>query len=118
MQFFELVRREAQGSWFRLGVMTSLGGLSNAAVLFAVNAGAQDTTNGKPNIIAGVLFIVSLIVFFRTHRYILITATAEMLAVIHRVRVSIINQVLQSELLEVDAIGRAEIVAVITKEMN
>lgn len=40
MSFFELVRREMQGSLTRLLVMSSIGGVSNAAILSAVNSGA------------------------------------------------------------------------------
>ena len=41
MSFFQLVRREMQGSLTRLAVMSGLGGVSNAAILAAINAGAQ-----------------------------------------------------------------------------
>ena len=40
MSFFQLVRREMQGSLTRLAVMSGLGGVSNAAILAAINAGA------------------------------------------------------------------------------
>ena len=41
MTFFQLVRREMEGSMPRLVFMSGLGGISNAAILAAVNAGAK-----------------------------------------------------------------------------
>src|SRR6266852_667141 len=78
MSFFQLVRREMQGSLDRLVVMSGLGGASNAAILAA--------------------------------------ATVEIEAIIHKLRVRLMDHVRHSELLPLDEIGRAEIVAAITKE--
>ena len=47
MSFFQLVRREMQGSLDRLAVMSGLGGVSNAAILAAINSGAQAAGNGE-----------------------------------------------------------------------
>ena len=47
MSFFQLVRREMQGSLNRLAVMSGLGGVSNAAILAAINSGAQAAGNRR-----------------------------------------------------------------------
>jgi cyclic peptide transporter len=116
MSFFYLVRREMQGSLKRLVVMSGLGGASNAAILAAINAGAQAAGNGEVGIMSAALFVTALLLFIKTQHYILIAATVEIEAIIHKVRVRLMDQVRHSELLPLDAIGRAEIVAAITKE--
>jgi cyclic peptide transporter len=116
MSFFQLVRREMQGSLDRLIVMSALGGISNAAILAAINAGAQAAGNGEISVLSAALFVSALLLFIKTQHYILIAATVEIEAIIHRLRVRLMDHVRHSELLPLDEIGRAEIVAAITKE--
>jgi putative ATP-binding cassette transporter len=116
MSFFQLVRREMQGSLNRLAVMSGLGGVSNAAILAAINAGAQSAGNGEVSVSAATLFVVALLLFIKTQHYILIATTVEIEAIIHKLRVRLMDEVRHSELLPLDAIGRAAIVAAITKE--
>jgi putative ATP-binding cassette transporter len=116
MSFFQLVRREMQGSLDRLVVMSGLGGASNAAILAAINSGAKAAGNGELSVSAAALFVIALLLFIKTQHYILIAATVEIEAIIHKLRVRLMDQVRHSELLPLDEIGRAEIVAAITKE--
>jgi putative ATP-binding cassette transporter len=116
MSFFQLVRREMQGSLDRLVIMAGLGGISTASILAAINAGAQAADSGKPGLWSAALFVIALFLFIKTQNYILLTATAEIEAIIHKLRVRLMDQVRHSELLPLDGIGRAEIVAAVTKE--
>jgi len=116
MSFFRLVRREMEGSLDRLVIMSGLGGMSNAAILAAINSGAQAAGNGEVGIWAAIIFIISLLIFIKTQHYILIATTVEIEAIIHKLRLRLMDQVRHSELVPLDAIGRAEIVAAITKE--
>jgi putative ATP-binding cassette transporter len=116
MSFFQLVRREMQGSLDRLAIMSGLGGISNAAILAAINSGAQAAGQGELSISAALLFVVALLLFIKTQHYILIATTVEIEAIIHKLRVRLMDQVRRSELLPLDEIGRSEIVAAITKE--
>ncbi len=116
MSFFQLVRREMQGSLNRLAVMSGLGGISNAAILAAINSGAQAAGNGEVSVSSAALFVVALLLFIKTQHYILIATTVEIEAIIHKLRVRLMDEVRHSELLPLDDIGRAAIVAAITKE--
>ncbi|MBI3436396.1 MAG: cyclic peptide export ABC transporter [Proteobacteria bacterium] len=116
MSFFQLVRREMETSLNRLVIVSSLGGVSSASILAAINAGAQAADNGAVSLRAAFFFIIALILFIQTQHYVLITTTAEIEAIIHRVRVRLMDYVRRSELLPLEAIGRAEIVAAITRE--
>src|SRR5437588_12449811 len=102
MTFFHLVRREMQGSLPRLIFMSAVGGISNAAILAAINAGAQAAGNGGISLWAAGLFITALVLFVQSQHYILIASTVEIESIIHKVRLRLMDQVRQSELLPLD----------------
>jgi putative ATP-binding cassette transporter len=112
MSFLELVRREMHGSLPRLLVMSALGGLSTAAILAAINAGLQ----GTASLWAATLFLVALFLFIKTQYYVTITTTAEIEAIIHKIRLRVMDHIRRSELLSLEAIGRSRIVAAITSD--
>src|SRR5271170_6485489 len=117
MSFLQLIRREMHGSMPKLLVMSGLGGVSNASILAAINAGVQDAGNGqKPGLWAATLFLVALFLFMKTQQYVTITATAEIEAIIHKIRLRLMDHIRRSELLEMERIGRARIVAAITSD--
>src|SRR6185503_11827193 len=114
MSFFQLVRREMQGSLGRLTFVSAMGGLSTTSIIGAINGGAQAADKGEVSLWAAGLFIIALLLFVQTQHYILITTTAEIGAIIHKLRVRMLDYVRRSELLPLEAIGRAEIVNAIT----
>ena len=105
-----------QSSLKRLTIVSALGGISTTSILAAINAGAHAADNGRVSLWAAMLFIIALLLFIQTQHYILITTTAEIEAIIHKLRVRLMDYVRRSELLALEAIGRAEIVAAITRE--
>jgi putative ATP-binding cassette transporter len=116
MSFFRLVRREMLGSLPRLGFMSALGGVSTAAILASVNAGAQSAQAGEANLWLAALFLIALVLFIKTQHYIQIVTTAETEAIVHRLRVRILDDVRQPELIPLDEIGRTEIIAAVTED--
>jgi putative ATP-binding cassette transporter len=117
MSFLQLVRREMRGSLRKLLLMATLGGISSAAILAAINAGAQTADQGKgPSLWAAMLFVVSLYLFMKTQIYVTTSITGEVEAVIHRLRIRLIDQIRHSELLAIEKIGRSRIVGAITSD--
>jgi putative ATP-binding cassette transporter len=117
MSFIQLVRREMHGSMPKLIFMSGLGGVSNASILAAINTGVQDSSAGqKPGLWAASLFVVALFLFMKTQQFVTITATAEIEAIIHKIRLRLMNNIRNSELLEVERIGRSRIVAAVTSD--
>src|SRR5215471_6267122 len=112
MSFLQLVRREMHGSLPKLLFMSGLGGISTAAILGAINSGLQ---NGS-TLWAATLFIVALFLFIKTQSYVTITTTAEIEAIIHKLRIRLMDQIRHSELLSIEDVGRARIVAAITSD--
>jgi len=119
MSFLQLVRREMHGSLPKLLFMSSLGGISNASILAAINTGIQDSASGhKPSLWAATLFLVALFLFMKTQQYVTITATAEIEAIIHKIRLRLMDHIRHSELLQIEHVGRARIIAVITSDTS
>src|ERR1700758_911079 len=117
MSFLQLVRREMHGSMPKLLFMSGIGGISNASILAAINSGVQESNNGdKPGLWAATLFLVALFLFMRSQQFVTITATAEIEAIIHKLRVRLMDLIRRSELLEIDKIGRSRIVAAVTSD--
>jgi putative pyoverdin transport system ATP-binding/permease protein len=115
MQFLELIRREMHSSLPKLLFMAGLGGVSTAAILAAINSGMQ--ANSGASALWGVsLFIIALFLFVKTQLYVTVTTTAEIEAIIHKIRLRVMDHVRRSELLPVDAIGRARIIAAVTSD--
>ena len=119
MSFFQLVRRDMHTSLRKLVFMSALGGVSNAAILASINAGAASADEGhKAALWAVTLFVVALFLFIKTQVYVTTTITAEIEAIIHRMRVRILDHVRRSELLSIERIGRARIVAALTSDAS
>jgi putative pyoverdin transport system ATP-binding/permease protein len=60
--------------------------------------------------------VLALVLFIKTQVYVTTTITAEIEAIIHRIRVRLLDHVRRSELLSVEKIGRARIFAAITSD--
>ncbi|MGB2659267.1 MAG: ATP-binding cassette domain-containing protein, partial [Pseudolabrys sp.] len=112
MSFLELVRREMHGSLPKLLIMSGVGGISTAAILAAINSGLQSGSS----LWAATLFVIALLLFIKSQYYVTITTTAEIESIIHKIRTRIMDQIRRSELLSIESIGRARIVAAVTSD--
>ena len=110
MSFLQLVRREMHGSLPKLLFMSALGGIATASILAAINAGLQ----GKSGLWGPMLFLVALFLFINAQYYVTITTTAEIEAIIHKIRLRLMDQIRHSELLAIEGIGRSRIFSAIT----
>ncbi len=113
---FQLIRQEIRSSLPKLLVMAMLAGISNAAIIAVINSGAEAAASGRVSLNGAIIFILALLLYIKTQRYILATTTIEVEAAIHRIRLRLMDHVRHSELLPLEAIGRSEIVGAITKE--
>jgi putative ATP-binding cassette transporter len=116
MLLLQLIRREIRSSLPKLVIMAMLAGTSNAIIIAAINAAAEAATKGEVKFSSVIAFSLALLVYLKTQRYILATTTLEVEAAIHRIRLRLMNDVRHSELLQLEGIGKSEIVGAITKE--
>jgi cyclic peptide transporter len=105
------------GSLRRLVIMSGLGGISSATILASINAGAAAADAGSGlGVWAVMVFVVSLFIFVKTQFYVTTTITGEIEAIIHTMRVRLMDRVRHSELLALEEIGRSKIMATITRD--
>jgi putative ATP-binding cassette transporter len=117
MSFLQFIRGEMHSSLPKLVFMSGIGGVSSAAILAAINAGAQAVDEShKPSLWAATLFVISLFLYLRTQVYVTTIVTAEIEAIIHRLRVRLMDNVRRSELLAIERVGRSRIFAAITSD--
>lgn len=116
MSFFELVRSEMPGSLSRLVVMSGVAGATNFAMLATINSAAQTAGHDRTSLWTAGLFLISLFLFVKAQHYLLITATAEIEAIVHKLRLRLMDYVRRSELPSLELIGRVAITTVITVE--
>jgi putative ATP-binding cassette transporter len=117
--FFQLIRREIHGSLPKLIFVAAVAGVSNAAILAAINAATGDIIEGKnPGLWSVGLFLASLFLFIKSQLYVTITTTAEIEGIIHKVRLRLLDKLRQSELLTIEGIGRSGIVTAITGDTS
>jgi putative pyoverdin transport system ATP-binding/permease protein len=117
MSFLQLVHREMRGSLRKLLFMAAVGGISSAAILAAINAGAQAAGESENSSLWAIaLFLVALTLFVWSQPFVTTTVTAEIEAIIHKLRVRLMDAVRRSELLSIDDIGRSRIVAAINSD--
>ncbi len=101
----------------KLVFMSVIGGVSNAAILTAINTGAAAAdTEEHGSLWAATLFVVALFLFFKTQVYVSTTITSEIEAIIHKLRVRMMDYVRRSELLSIEEIGRSRIIAAISSD--
>ena len=117
MSFIQLIRSEIEGSLPKLIFVSAVGGLSNAAILAAINAGTGAIADSKtPSLWSVTLFIASLFLFIKSQLYVTITTSAEIEAIVHKIRVRLMDNIRRSELRAIDDIGRSNIVAPIASD--
>ena len=85
-------------------------------MLVAINAGLEASGDGKPSLWAGMLFLVALFLFIKSQYFVTITTAAEIEAIVHKLRMRVMDKVRRSELLAMESIGRANVVAAITSD--
>src|SRR5882757_10305859 len=115
MSFLQLIRREMHGSLLKLVFMTVVGGLSNAAMVAAINASTESVARAeRPSLRVAIVFVISIFLFIKSQLYIAITTSGEIEAIIHKVRSRLMDQIRRSELPSIEKIGKSDIVAAVT----
>jgi putative ATP-binding cassette transporter len=118
MQFLRLLRSESAIDLRRMIGMAIVAGLSNAMVLAVINAAATPNTQGGGKARLAVMFVVVLVAYSISQRYLMFEASKEIERIIHRVRSRLTAAVRDSELPEIEHIGRTRIFNAISKEIQ
>lgn len=113
MRIVDLLLAENRTSLRRLGMMATVAGGSNAVLLAIVNSAAEHIKEGKPQLASVVLFLLIILAYVYSQRYVLVTTSTEVEHMIHRCRERLIERLKKCELREVEHIGRGPLFAAI-----
>ena len=117
MKFLELLFRESTVSPWFLFFIASISGLSNTALLTFINMATHRSSPGS-GVYYIVLFIAVLGLYLLAQRYFLTTSIREVDTILHKIRLRIVNKIKNAELLSLEQVGRAEIYAALTKDIQ
>ena len=116
---FPLLRLLRQGSSrFTIGLLlfVLLSGLTNALLLAIINVAGENASNAAANGRYLWMFVIVLVAFILTQRYILLTSVIEVERILHRIRVTITDRIRRADPYELERIGRSEIYASVNRE--
>jgi putative ATP-binding cassette transporter len=117
MEFLRLLRSESAIDLRRLIAMAVIAGLSNAMVLAVINAAAgPGAANQKARL--AIMFVVVVVTWSISQRYMMYEASKEIERIFHRVRSRLTAAVRDSELIDIERIGRTRIYNAISKEIQ
>jgi len=117
MTFLQLLLRESTVSpWFLFSI-ASLSGLSNTLLLTVINMATQRSSQ-ESGFFYIVLFLVVLGFYLLSQRYFLTTTIKEVDTILHKIRLRVVNKIKDAELLSLEQVGRAQIYAALTKDMQ
>jgi len=116
MRLLDLFLGETRTSLRRLGVMATVAGCSNAALIAIVNRAAEHIKDGPPRITSVALFLLFILVYSYAQRYVLVTTSLEIERVVHRCRARLIGRLKVCELREIELIGRGRIYSAVSSD--
>lgn len=94
----------------------AVAGICNAALLAVINSAAEHIKDGQPQLKSVVLFILFILGYIYSQRYVLLTSSAEVEHLVHRYRKRLVNRLKMCELQEVERIGRGRIFSAINSD--
>lgn len=101
--------KEASLSPRRALIAACVAGLSNALILAIVNAAAEHASQSERRPLYAVAFAAAMILYIFSQRWILVQAASQIETIVHSVRMRIISNLKDCELLDVEHLGRSVI---------
>src|SRR5690348_4609842 len=113
----DFIRRDVRIDYRKLLVLTTISGLANAAVLSLINIAAQNAASGEKSHRYLLLFIIVMVIYIITQKYIMVTTTSEVEQILHRIRIRLIREVRMTGLQELEKIGGQKIYSTVSGGM-
>lgn len=111
----EFLKREARTPLRPFLFVATVAGLSNALILATVNIAAEHAEQSETRPLYAVAFVAVMLIYMRAQGWILTRAAQEVETIIHRVRMRVMEEVKQCELLEIEDIGRSTIYSAVAR---
>ena len=91
--------------------IAALSGLANALLIAVINSAAHETTTDQPDVQKFLLFVVALVTYIVTQRYILRVSQIEIEKIIEKIRLGLSDKIRRSDLHSIETLGRAQLYA-------
>jgi putative pyoverdin transport system ATP-binding/permease protein len=118
MNFLELIKVESEAIMNRIMIYATISGLANASLLAIINAAAGSVSYNELNFRYLLMFIVALAINILTQRYLFDKSSNIIEQIVHGIRVRLTGKIRRAELVDLDAIGKAEIYNRMTQQTS
>ena len=118
MNFLELIKVESEAIMNRIMIYATISGLANASLLAIINAAAGSGSYNELNFRYLLMFIVALAINILTQRYLFDKSSSIIEQIVHGIRVRLTGKIRRAELVDLDAIGKAEIYNRMTQQTS
>lgn len=102
-----MLRNDLKDSIVLLAVFTLLTGIANAALISLINTGAEYVTNDKVNHRVFILFVLSLLIYILSKRYVAMRSAVLVESILNKIRYRIADKIRHAELSLLEAKGTA-----------
>src|SRR5262245_54013004 len=116
MSLFHLLLTESTISPWWVLFLAGVAGISNTLILVLIST-VTGQVSEESNFHYIVLFLFVMGIYLVSQKYVLTTTIQEVDAILHRVRLRIVDKIRNAELLSFEQIGRSELYASISKEI-
>jgi len=118
MNFLELIKVESKEVMNKIMIYATVSGLANASILAIINAAAGSVGYGEANYKYLIMFVIALAVNIITQRYIFDKSSTIIEKIVHGIRVRLTAKIRRAEMVDLDAIGKAEIYNRMTQQTS
>jgi putative pyoverdin transport system ATP-binding/permease protein len=118
MNFLELIKVESEVIMNKIMIYATISGLANASILAIINAAAGSVSYNELNYKYLLMFIVALAINILTQRYLFDKSSTIIEQIVHGIRVRLTGKIRRAELVDLDAIGKAEIYNRMTQQTS
>jgi putative pyoverdin transport system ATP-binding/permease protein len=110
-----LLRRGSQLLTFDMAVLVVVAGLTNAGLLAIFNAAAENASNEEANGRYLALFVVTILMYVYSQRYIMFKSIAQVEVLLDGIRVRLADRLRRTELQDLEQLERGEVFGVVSR---
>lgn len=111
MTLWDFLTRESDVPLPRVMGVAAVSGLANAMLLGIVTSAADNVSDGEASAQLLFLFVIAIVLYVLTQRYILAVSTVEIEKIIAKIRVKLADKIRTADLQALERLGRAQIFA-------
>ena len=99
-----------------MGLLVAFSGLTSAGLMAIINTAAENASNTEENGRLLGLFLITVVLWASTQRFILVTSISEVERLLNGIRVEIADLIRRADLETLEHIGRSEIYGVVSRQ--